>query len=236
MESSQFDMLLSLQALDLELDALTDREANLHERDEFEKLKQSSEVVEKALVNDETLLRKEKVVQKKYEDAIAAISAKIEKEQGRLYGGAIANPKELAGIQQEIASLGERRDEEETALLEQMEVVEPMERETAVLKERLESIRAQRDEAKATFDRVHSEITASLKELSSKRSAAAAAVGKEQLEPYERVRKKHKKAVTGVEGGVCQGCHTEIPAMELSAILAKPGLAKCPNCGRLLVK
>lgn len=227
---------MNLQSIDLELDALDDRERELPERDRYEKLAAEVKTSEKALAAKEEVLHKERAVQKRYEDKLDALTEKIEREQKKLYSGVVTIPKELTGIQQEIESLKERRDEEETVLLEQLDVVEPIEKEIAVLAERLVSMRAGTEEAKSAYAAVSAEITAARRERKEKREAVLPGVEKGHLELYEKTRKRYRRAVVNLKDGVCQGCHTDIPAVELRKILEAPGLSKCPNCGRIVVK
>ncbi|MHB0975925.1 MAG: zinc ribbon domain-containing protein [Candidatus Aquicultorales bacterium] len=232
----EFEQLLKLQEVDLKLDALDDREKTLPERERFQELERQTAEMAAALAKDEELLHKEKQAQKKIEDELTALAEKIEREQKKLYGGTVTSPKELAGIQQEIDSLKERRDEVETALLEQLDVVEPMDKEVAVIADRLDELKADRKEAEGAYEAVSQEIATARAGLTAERESLVPTVEKTQLGQYEKVRKRHRKAVAGIADGICQGCHTDIPAVELKKIKEAQGLAKCPNCGRLLVK
>lgn len=231
-----FDSLMELQEIDVKLDALDDREKTLPERERAEKSSETVTAVEKAFKRDEEILHKEKLAQKKIEDEIKSITDKIQREQQRLYSGTVTNPKELSGMQQEIKSLEERRDEQETALLEQLEVVEPMEKEISVLSERLTELKKEATEAESAFAAVSAEITSARAGLKKERTAVLPDVPKDQLDTYEKARKRFRRAVVRIEDGLCQGCRTDIPTAELERIKSQPGLSKCPNCGRLLAK
>lgn len=231
----EFEGLLTLQEIDSELDALEERERTLSERERYEKLSAEVERAEKVLVSREDQLRAEMAKQKRLEDDIEQLGAKIEREQKHLYEGG-ASPKELSGIQQEIESLGGRRDELETSLLEQLEVVEPVEKEVVLLAERLAALKGEMEVAKSAYAAVSSEITNARKALKDKRLSILPEVDPKHIEQYDKVRKRHRRAVVLLVGEMCQGCRTDIPAVELKKIKETPGISRCPNCGRMLVK
>lgn len=232
----EFKSLKELQKIDLELDGLDDRERELPERERYEKLESRLRECERALGEKELALRERRTAQKRIEDEIGALNEKIEKEQKRLYGGEVTSPKELASIQQELESLKERIDQAETSLLEQMEIVEPMEKEIAVIAAKANSLKAETAEAKSAYGAVSAEIAAARAMLRGKRAAAVRDVEENQVELYERIRKRHRRAVVELKNGICEGCRTEIPTVELKRIKETPGLSRCPNCGRILIK
>lgn len=236
MALEEFKSLKELQDIDLELDGLDDRERELPERVRYEELGAQLLECEKALKAKEAVLRDEKAAQKRIEDELSALNEKIEREQKKLYGGEVTSPKELSGIQQELESLKERRDQAETALLEQMEVVEPIEKEISIIAEKLEALKAETAEAKSAYGAVSAEIASARAALRERRVASVRNVEADKLEIYERVRKRHRRAVVDLKNGVCQGCRTEIPPVELKKIEESPGLSRCPNCGRILLK
>ncbi len=232
----EIEKLKELQEIDLELDALDDRERSLPERERYEALESRLKECERALRDKEAELRDRKAAQKRIEDEIAGLNEKMEKEQKRLYGGEVTSPKELAGIQQELESLKERIDQAETSLLEQMEIVEPMEKEIAIIAEKVDRLRAETAEAKSAYGAVSSEITLARAALREKRAVTVTGVVKDQLELYERIRKRHRRAVVELKNSICGGCRTEIPTVELKRIMEEPGPSRCPNCGRILIK
>jgi predicted nucleic acid-binding Zn-ribbon protein len=73
-----------------------------------------------------------------------------------------------------------------------------------------------------------------LEKLHTAREHLAAQIDDEWLRLYERVAKRHGRAVVPVEGGVCLGCFMGLPTS--AQIKPKPGenIRVCENCGRIL--
>jgi len=68
------------------------------------------------------------------------------------------------------------------------------------------------------------------------RSEIAVKVNKRTLKRYEQTQKRRGIALAPVIGGVCQGCHMNLPP-QLSNILARfESIETCPSCNRLLYR
>ena len=64
--------------------------------------------------------------QRKQERKVEDLTLKITGEEDKLYGGKVANPKELRSIQAEVQSIKRKKDQEETKLLDEMEKAEDL--------------------------------------------------------------------------------------------------------------
>jgi len=67
-----------------------------------------------------------------------------------------------------------------------------------------------------------------------RRSEAAHSLDPEILGRYERVRRRHRRAVAPVRRGVCMGCFTKRPTM--TAASQAGGIETCERCGRILFR
>ncbi|HZD60121.1 MAG TPA: C4-type zinc ribbon domain-containing protein [Anaerolineae bacterium] len=228
--------LSQLQEIDSHLDALNYREKNLPERDNYVMLKEEVDKIEGLHNAISKKLHDEELIQKRLEDKIDSLSAKIDREQGRLYSGTITNPKELAGIQQELGHLKEQADEVETELLEQIDVVDKLRSDSNAVEERLTSRRAELAEAKSKMEAALADIDEKRRHWQAKREPVYASLSEETRALYNRVRIKQPLAVTVLEEGICQGCRVELPSTEAERILSSAKLERCPNCSRILVK
>jgi uncharacterized protein len=228
--------LLELQIIDSEIDRLNSELTGLEERRVLEAKLKEIESLEKLDSHQAQLWKTEKAQEKKVEDSIKDLTAKIEREEKRLYGGGIQSPKELVGIEQELASLKPRREADETVWLEKTERLEELSRNRAVLDERLQRVRAEAEAARSVYEARAAEIQDRLTGARSRRDEAVKLVSPDILKLYDRLR--HEKmglAVAQLDGSTCGGCHTELPAQELAQMPDDGTLARCPHCRRILL-
>ena len=235
-DASTLQQLLDLQTEDTAIKRLEERKASLPEAQRLAEvnaqLAESTADLEIAQKQHDEIARE----QDKLEGEIGIIDAKITKEEQRLFGGAVSNPKELGALQAEVAMLKRRRSEGEDSLLE---VMVQKESATATL-ERLQGEQSaaatQAEELSAVVAALVTEIDTQLQEHSSKRGTASAPLPSELLELYEKLRTtKNGVGVAALEGGTCQGCHTKLSNKEIERIKAEGGLQRCENCRRILV-
>jgi predicted nucleic acid-binding Zn-ribbon protein len=156
-----------------------------------------------------------------------------------MYSGTITNPRELQGLQDEVASLTRRIGELEDLELEIMVEREPFDEEAvtlaaerAVLAERAEDLAGRITVAEA-------EIDVALDRETAERASATDAVPADLLAEYESLRAKRAGiGIARLERGTCGGCHMKLSAVELDRIKALPADARvvCEDCGRLLVR
>jgi predicted nucleic acid-binding Zn-ribbon protein len=232
------ELLLEVQKHDTRADQIRHRQANLPERAALD-----ARVAERAKAEREhqvTSARRDELLveQERLEGEIAKAKERIAAVDGKLYGGATSNPRELQALQDEVASLGRRVGLLEDSEIEVMEQLEPIDKAS-------ETQQAALDELAATIDRLGVELTAAEAELGvdldsvvKERSEAADAVPATLLEEYERIRARSGGiGVAALIGGQCGGCHLKLSAMELDRIKKLPpdGIVHCDECGRLLV-
>lgn len=161
---------------------------------------------------------------------------KIAKEEQRLFSGAVSNPKELGALQAEVEMLKRKKSDLEDHLLEIME-----EREQALAM--LERLRSEQSETSSESDRLTTEvdtltrdIEAQLEAHQTKRNEIAAEIPEDILKLYDDIRvSKGGVGVAALEGGTCQGCHTQLANKEVERLKSEGGLQRCDNCRRILV-
>src|SRR6476660_1651247 len=142
--------------------------------------------------------------------------------------GAVANARELEAIGHEITNLRRRisvRDDEELAIMERREMLAAAEKaatETATnLREAADRLRAAAGDELTTAE-------ADLAAREAERPAAVATVDPEVLELYEELRPQKKGiGAAALVDGVCQGCHEQLSAVELSKIRHADGIPRC---------
>ena len=153
-----------------------------------------------------------------------------------MYAGSVSNPKELSALQAEVASLKKKKSTLEDELLE---IMEQREQASATV-DRITTDRNQAavesDELTQKVGELTTDIDAELEQHNSARTEIAATVPADLLDLYEKIRaQKGGVGAAALKGGMCEGCHTKLPAKEAERIRSEGGLQRCDNCRRILV-
>jgi len=169
------------------------------------------------------------------EDAVASQQSKLREIDGRLYSGALHNPKELQdlqrdseSIQRHIASLDERllqvmlkQEEADKALAQAQDLVRQRE---------AESLGSQRELLVQQGN-----VQTNLARRAAEREAVQSGLPSEDLALYARLRQSlGGVAVTAVEDGACAACGLVLSASGRQEVRSSPAPLRCRQCGRVL--
>jgi len=213
--------LLELQAVDSAIDRLDARKRALEGEGELAAARAQAELAEREL---------------KLEHEIDSITRKAAEEESRLYGGAVANAKELASIQHEVDNLKKRKSEREDELLVVLERREDVDRRAKEAEEHATELRIAVDHVAGDAARELSTVSADLVARTDERARLAAGIDPELLELYEELRPQKKGvAAVALVDGVCQGCHEKLSSVELDRVKRTEGIARCEYCRRIIV-
>ncbi len=177
--------------------------------------------------------------QTKAEQDVDQVRTRAARDQQRLDSGAVTSPKDLAGLQHEIASLAKRQGDLEDVVLEVMERRESAQERVAELTERVGSVQAKADDAVARRDAAFEELDGEAATVAKEREVVAASVPADLLKLYDKLREQ--------QGGIgaaklyqrtCQGCRQELAITELNEVraAAPDTVVRCENCRRILVR
>jgi len=233
-----FDQLLVLQEHDTTVEQLQHRRASLPEREQLVAHRREVVVIEEQRVGVQQQRDDVARTQKRLEDEVASVEAKVADVHGKLYGGSVTSPRELQALQDDEAALKRHQGNVEDKVLEQMELAVPLDDEL----ERL-AVAAVDSEAAATHAEqaimvAEAEIDVELAAVSAERDAIAGAVDSGLVERYEQLRHDLGGiAVARLVGANCGGCHLTLSSMELDRVRHSPPdeMVFCGECGRLLV-
>jgi predicted nucleic acid-binding Zn-ribbon protein len=230
--------LLVVQAHDTQLHQLAHKRAHLPARDELalaldeEQIAGEELEIAKAKAGD---VRRELT---RVEDELSKVAARRQRDRERLESGG-GQSRELVTLQQDIELLERRRDRLEEEALEVMERLEEAQGAVAGLEESLKRLGAR---GAALRERLDQELALIAQAETAEREArAAAAEGLDEglLKLYERLRER----LGGVGAAPltrrrCEGCGMDVNSSDLAAIgaLAKDDVARCEECGRILVR
>ena len=230
--------LLALQSIDSTIAQLEFRRANLPEQKALDENSETLAKVSTEYAGAKDRLQRLGEQQRKHETEIATIDSRRKSEEGRMYSGLIRSEKELEALRHEIGSLRGRKSDLEESLLEIMEQVEDLESMVTSLKERHVELTTEVANLTAARDTAATDIDAELVQRRAERAEAAAAIPAEVLEYYDDLRaRKEGVAVAELQGRTCAGCRLELTQTELEDARrdSAEGLARCEQCGRILV-
>jgi uncharacterized protein len=230
------DRLLDLQELDSAVDRLEARRAQLEAGAELAAARRRTEEAEGTLGELRLALDEVQRTQSRLEHEVDTMNQKASAEEKRMYDGSVANAKELAAIQNEIASLKDRRSRTEDELLELMQRREDLETRATAIDEDVQELRARLEEVGGESAQELDRVGAELAERRSAREALTPAFDEELLELYEDLRRQKKGvAAAALVDGVCQACHEQLSALELARLKKTDGVRRCEHCRRILV-
>lgn len=225
--------LYHLQGLDSEGDKKRRRLAEVEAAlGESEALRQARRRVENAEKRAHSWERK----QRDLDLQVQGLTDKISREEQRLYSGVIKNPKELEGIQTEVAALKRRRQQLEGDLLEAMIAREDAEAEQAEAQKHLDEEQvnwsAGQTELVGEREKLHEELA----EIEQARAGLLPSIDADDLAIYEGLRRrKGGAAVVELRDGTCGGCGVAVsPSLEWQ--LRQGKLVACSNCERIIVR
>ncbi len=229
--------LLDLQEADTALDRLRKARAEIVERAEADALLHELEKVGSVVSALEKELHDSDRAQARLESEVSSLGDKIAREEKKLYGGTVTNPKELGSIQEEIRQLDKQRDELETALLEAMETVERDTANVTEAKGRQGQRQAELEAKERAYSSKAADLDRQIQQQDAARTGIAENVDPELLAVYDKIRRqKGGVAVGEFHDGICGACRVELPAEEVDRMLHTDSLWRCPQCRRILVE
>lgn len=163
------------------------------------------------------------------------VEEKLDKTRHLLHSGRVTNPRELSGLQKEVAALERARGNLDERVLVAMDDVERLKAETAQLDRDLEQRKNAIREVVQEYRKRVAALESRLRELEQRRQIAAASVSEGLIKRYEAVR-NHLDGIgiVDVSGGVCGGCHMPVGELVLREVRAMNKVVTCDNCTRIL--
>lgn len=224
--------LYELQEVDLEIDAKREALSNVMSR-----LGESEALAEAriSLAGEEDRLADLERSQREGEREVDDLRAKAAILEEKLYGGTVSNPKELKGLQEQVASLKRRMKEGDDATLNIMTEADAVQQKVSLKRREVARIEEDWREEQASLSKEQAELSAALVTLEQKRNDLASRTDAASLELYQALRRKRQgRAVAKVEQGMCQGCRITLPMSELQRARMGQELVQCSSCERIL--
>jgi hypothetical protein len=224
--------LYRLQQTDLSIDQtkakLASVEAELAEHTQIERARQETSQAE-------LLERQSAQALRAAEDAVATVREKLGQVDGRLYGGAVHNPKELQELQAEGEALRRHLASLEDRLLEAMQAAEDADTAAQNARIRLELAEADTSGRDGNLARQRDTLRILLEQHSEEREAATVGVSPQDMQLYQSLRKgPGSLAVAELLEDTCSACGVTMSASARQEIRGGPALIRCRQCGRIL--
>lgn len=229
------DRLLELQELDLSIARLDARRLELEGGEEVRAARVRATQAEDRV--GELRLAIDSVDRElaRLEHEAEAFGRKMKAEEGRLYDGSVANPKELEAIRHELEGLRARRTRVEDEELDQMERREDLDARLKVAETELTELRDRLAEIQGESGSELKAVEHGLVERRAERAELAAEIDEQLLQTYEDLRlSKRGVGAAALTDGVCQGCHQKLSSAEI-ARLKQVDLKRCEYCNRILI-
>ena len=169
-----------------------------------------------------------------HELRLESTEAKQKKVEGDLYGGRVSNPKELASLQDDLASLGRMRDHMEDRILALLDQVEALKTEAASAANADRSLAQQLAAHLEAYEAALRRLDAEIDDLAAQRIARATEVEPRLLKKYEGIAAQEGGVgIVAIQHGRCAGCHNAVPLDFVTRVRAGR-LVTCERCYRIL--
>lgn len=228
---SQAQQLYELQETDLDLSAKKEALERvlglLGGNEELTRAEEANQAEKQALAE---LAKSQRQEERDIED----MRAKSRAMEKKLMGGALSNPKELLGLQQEMASLRQRIRQKEDRVLDFMTRAEEREKAASELGRQADALRRAWEQKKAELLSEKGRLEAGIIAGSRRREELMAALDAAALGLYDFLKVGKGRAVALVEQGRCQGCRITLPLSDLQRVRQRDKLVQCSSCERIL--
>lgn len=224
------EQLFRLEQLDADL---AQREAELAEIRRRQAQSPEIEAAEKRLDELRAQERQASAEQRRLESDLDELETRIKRDQTRMYGGQIVDPRELSSLEKELEHYRAQRDQLEEMLLTEMERLEGLQAELAMASKRANETRQRWEADRPMQARQAEQLGDALAAARAEREALAASIDARALGLYQRLRASSGHAISQVSDGVCQWCRVAIPPKDVQHARAG-SLVTCSNCQRIL--
>jgi predicted nucleic acid-binding Zn-ribbon protein len=231
--------LLDLQTVDTTLAQLNHRRQTLPQHAVIAKLRAARATVASDLVAAETRISDLELEQTKAENDLEPVRERLSRNQTRITNGAIADPKALSSMVEEVNHLKKRISDLEDAELEVLEQLDTAVASHEALRARAEHIDTDLADAIADRDRQLATLNADIEGLRQQRAQIGPLIPGDLLALYDKIGASHAGVgAAELRARRCTGCQLEVNAADLRAFsaAAEDEVLRCEECGRILIR
>jgi predicted nucleic acid-binding Zn-ribbon protein len=232
-------LLLDVQSIDTDVDRLRHRREHLPEAQRVHDLQVRTRVLSDRITALAVTISDLEMEQRKADNDVEQVRERARKDATLLDSGTISDPKQLQGLQGEIASLERRQSELEDVELEVMERLEAASKDHAALVSESAALSAELAAAEHDRNQVVAQLDESENALTSDREDIVSRIPADLLALYEKLRADHDGiGAARLYRGQCEGCRIELTPVDISRIResAADEVIRCEECRRILVR
>ncbi len=229
---SRVFFLSRLQSIDLELDDLTKRLAQMERR-----LAEDPVLAElrSGLTSEEKRLGELRATLHDGELEAKTMDTKIRQLEQRLYGGSVNNPGELDGMEKSLAMHRRQRSALDDRLLELMDAVEKTQASVHEKRARLQEAESARSQEIEHLRQEQKSALSRQSGLTVQRDQILSEVDETTLKTYRQLKRaKGGRAIAQVRHDACSVCGMAVPSGHMNRIQAGDEIVICSGCGRIL--
>jgi predicted nucleic acid-binding Zn-ribbon protein len=177
--------------------------------------------------------------QRKADADVEQVKSRRVRDQDRIAGGLIADPKQLQAMQHEVETLDRRisdLEDEDLAVMERLEEAQSL---LAALTDELSTIEADGGAQLEARAATTTDINEQQAKAKAERETLAADIPADLLALYERLRAQLGGVGVGaLRQGRCGGCRLDVGAADLARMATAPAdeVLRCEECDRILVR
>jgi len=165
---------------------------------------------------------------------VATYQAQVKELEAVLYGGAITNSRDLAGMARKLAGVKAAQSKLEDELLVAMQELETVQQTATAARKRAKVLTRHYKEKQAELTEEITKVQQALDDYSQQRRDLAEYIAPDWLSRYEKLSRKLPDAVAKAEGNKCGACRLPLPSALVSQAAAQENPTYCEGCGRLL--
>lgn len=231
--------LLDLQEVDSTLDHVAHRLENLPENAALAEL--AARRADVAAQQGQTSVEVDDLTraQRKAEADVEQVVARRTRDQDRIDGGLVSDPRQLQAMQHEVQTLDRRISDLEDEELAVMESLEDAQGRLAALDAELAQIESDGAALLKARDQAVAELTATQADARAERDRLAGEIPDDLRALYDKLRAQQSGVGVGaLSRGRCGGCQLDVGAADLARMSAAPPdeVLRCEECNRILVR
>jgi hypothetical protein len=229
-------LLLDIQAIDTKLQQLEHRGKSLPEHAALQQLAVENSELLVTLAEQKGVLEDARIELKRVESDVEVVEARITRDSARLQ--ASSSVKDVAALEQELATLRKRQfdlEEIELTVMEKVEqqdvVVGHLGEQAGTLQGRMADLEGERDAAMKTIDAERANAAAN-------RATIVARVPGDLIALYEKQRERYGSGASLLRGGVSLASGVKLNENDMVAIraAAPDDVVMCPDSNAILVR
>jgi predicted nucleic acid-binding Zn-ribbon protein len=229
-------LLYRIQEIDSRLAELERNLADLQQNPNLKAVRLLHDELKSSMDRIETDLKKVKSAQRQLDLELATCQERLKNEENKLYGGVVAQARELEQIQQKVGEYLNHRTRIEEELLHLMEQDEEGVIQLGELNARMGKVREEQERIEAELRRQSLEVGFETEQLRMELEELIPQIPPEWLERYRKIAKAHRGiGIAKLKQSSCGACHVHLSDSRLNQVRrGEDKLQYCENCGRIL--